>query len=710
MQSADIQRKALHNSRWPDLGALLYFGVLTVILTYPVLPEAAQGVNNTGDPLLNAWILNWDVHALLSQPLNLYHANIFFPYPLTLAYSEALLGSVVLAAPIILLTHNPIFAGNVLTLLGFALSGWGTYLLVKRFTENRLAALIAGTIFAFNPYRFSQISHLQLVTVQWIPFIFLFLDRWFEKRRWRDWSGLCLAFNLQFLSSYYTGLFVALALGIMVFGYLLLYRRAFGWRVLWPLGLLGAISIAINVPLALPYLQVSQAMNFTRSLDDAVAGSARLSYYLGAAPGNWLYGEVTAALRGERWSEHSLFFGLVALGLAALGLVTVKTVGRRRGLLLLYAIMTLIGLILSFGPERRMPENPTLWLPYRLLYDYVPGFAAIRVPARFAIIVSFGVAVLAGFGAAFLLKRVRWRAATTGFICAAITLEAASLPIPLTPIAAAEQTPEVYYWLAQQPGKDVVLELPMPYPWITLGYTEAPRVYYSAVHGKQLINGYSGFFPPVYERIVGISQQFQTPELIEWLQGLRVNWLILHRDRYSPQEWARVSEKVKEFPNVLEPFGWFGDAWVLRVHPPEWEAGADAQRPKFGKNIRLLGYTSDGGIKPGDAFTVRLYWQAVGYPDKDYTAFVHLLDSKGQLVAQHDGPPQNGQHLTSAWRDGEVVIDEHRIHLPADLKSGQYQLQVGLYDSDTIERLLVRATADSQLSDALRLARLSSIP
>src|SRR3989304_4898910 len=115
--------------RWRTLAALVYFCCLTIILTYPILPNVTRGVSNTGDPLLNAWILDWDTHALLTRPLDLYNANIFFPYPSTLAYSESLLGSAFLASPIILLTRNPLLAANVLTLIGFAISGWGMYLL-----------------------------------------------------------------------------------------------------------------------------------------------------------------------------------------------------------------------------------------------------------------------------------------------------------------------------------------------------------------------------------------------------------------------------------------------------------------------------------------------------------------------------------------------------------------------------------------------------
>ncbi|MGQ9786885.1 MAG: DUF2079 domain-containing protein [Anaerolineae bacterium] len=111
----------------------------------------------------------------------------------------------------------------------------------------------------------------------------------------------------------------------------------------------------------------------------------------------------------------------------------------------------------------------------------------------------------------------------------------------------------------------------------------------------------------------------------------------------------------------------------------------------LGGQMRLLGYDlAPTPAHPGGALTVTLTWQAARAMSWDYTIFVHLLDSNGHKVAQHDGQPWNDVPLpTSSWRVGEVVRDVHLLNLPADLPPGTYQLQLGVYYWPTGERLPV---------------------
>ena len=75
---------------------------------------------------------------------------------------------------------------------------------------------------------------------------------------------------------------------------------------------------------------------------------------------------------------------------------------------------------------------------------------------------------------------------------------------------------------------------------------------------------------------------------------------------------------------------------------------------------------------------------------RDYTVFVHLVDSDGHLVAQHDSQPWWEVSLpTSTWEPGEELRDQHRLSLPPDLLPGTYLLRVGAYDWETLERLPV---------------------
>jgi len=73
--------------------------------------------------------------------------------------------------------------------------------------------------------------------------------------------------------------------------------------------------------------------------------------------------------------------------------------------------------------------------------------------------------------------------------------------------------------------------------------------------------------------------------------------------------------------------------------------------------------------------------------DVAYTVFVQLLNGDGKLVAQHDGPPDDGQSPTTGWDQGEQVLDVHRVAVPRDLPPGDYTLIVGLYDPNSGARL-----------------------
>ena len=88
-----------------------------------------------------------------------------------------------------------------------------------------------------------------------------------------------------------------------------------------------------------------------------------------------------------------------------------------------------------------------------------------------------------------------------------------------------------------------------------------------------------------------------------------------------------------------------------------------------------------------DKLPVSLVWQALTKMDRDYTGFIHLLDSEGKLWSQLDSQPLGGTHPTSEWTEGEIVIDKLALPLAPDLPSGNYRLVVGWYELASMERL-----------------------
>lgn len=109
----------------------------------------------------------------------------------------------------------------------------------------------------------------------------------------------------------------------------------------------------------------------------------------------------------------------------------------------------------------------------------------------------------------------------------------------------------------------------------------------------------------------------------------------------------------------------------------------------FGDFARLAGYRLSGEARAGEPLTVTLAWKATGETDRSYSVFVHLVNAQGEIVAQHDGRPADGDLPTEIWVRDEYIVDPHTLPLPADLPPGVYAIHVGLYLPDTWERAAI---------------------
>jgi 4-amino-4-deoxy-L-arabinose transferase-like glycosyltransferase len=104
----------------------------------------------------------------------------------------------------------------------------------------------------------------------------------------------------------------------------------------------------------------------------------------------------------------------------------------------------------------------------------------------------------------------------------------------------------------------------------------------------------------------------------------------------------------------------------------------------FGEGMTLAGYTwvAETAV-PGQDAPLTLYWQATGTPSRDYTVFVHLLDTAGAQLAGADAPPVNGDYPTSLWQSEDWIDDSRLLPLPPDLAPGEYRIIVGWYDPNS---------------------------
>jgi hypothetical protein len=128
---------------------------------------------------------------------------------------------------------------------------------------------------------------------------------------------------------------------------------------------------------------------------------------------------------------------------------------------------------------------------------------------------------------------------------------------------------------------------------------------------------------------------------------------------------------------------------------------------RLGEGIGLVGYELTGTIAPGDSLSVTLYWSPSIPINEDWTVFVHLVDQAGQLWSQDDSQPRDSTYPTSLWAEGEVIADVHELTLPADLPAGTYEIRVGMYRLETVERLpVVDPSGDRQPGDTAVLEKI----
>ncbi|MGH2459349.1 MAG: glycosyltransferase family 39 protein [Chloroflexota bacterium] len=121
----------------------------------------------------------------------------------------------------------------------------------------------------------------------------------------------------------------------------------------------------------------------------------------------------------------------------------------------------------------------------------------------------------------------------------------------------------------------------------------------------------------------------------------------------------------------------------------------------FQNGIRLLGYDVDPtSVRPGQPIQLTLYWRTDRPVLAGWTVFTHLLDAKSQVRAQNDSVPVAGARPTTTWAPGETIVDTHTLVVQGDATPGADQLEIGLYDATTGQRLGLAGGGDRVLLDA----------
>jgi hypothetical protein len=508
-----------HHTR-PTLLSLAAFVLLAVLHTWPMAAAPAHWSRVEGDGALNIWAVGWVGRALTHAPSSLFIGNIFYPEKRTLAYSEAMLVQGAIGAPVMMFGGSAVLAYNLSLMAGFALTGWAFCLLVHRWTGSWAAGYVAGSLAAFNAFTLVQLTHLQFMHAEFFALTVFALDRVLTLRQVRHVVALAAGVVLQGLTSIYL---LAFSIWLLAFACLTrlkpLIQGAIG-RV----AAAGLLSVVVLSPYLAQYVAVRQEMGLARAADEQEAAS-------------WAnYLSTGSRVHFERWSREFVgdatsytFPGIVAVALVALAGADRRNLADPR--FRMCAISAAGCVAVSWLP--RLPFYPAL-------HSAIPLFQAVRVLAHIGQVVLLMVAILAGFGVASLqraLPRLRMWPALTAALLILVNAEALRAPLGLTWF---EGVPAVYDTLAGERGA-VVIEVPFPIPqqW----FLNAPYMVNSTRHWRPLLNGYSGFRPPSYDKSYEAIQRVPSAESLIALSAIGVTHVVVHQramnhgapdDRYDP--------------------------------------------------------------------------------------------------------------------------------------------------------------------------------
>jgi hypothetical protein len=527
-------------------------------LTWPLLMRLGGALpGNLGDPLLNATILGWNVQWLQGRRTgSFWDAPIFHPHENALAYSEHLIGQTLFVWPVFVLTDNALLTYNAAVLLSFPLLAVGSYLWIHALTRRRDLALVFALALTFSPYRMgAQLPRLQMLWIGFLPLAWWAIHRYGETGRFRFLVWVITGMTLLMLTNMYMLFLAPLPISfVMIFA----VAQASGsrLRVAGGLALASLLTTLVLTPVVEPYRQVDSKISLEHGIEHTARYSAHPASYVSAHSTN----VAMPWVRTETTGDQALYPGLVLLIPIVAPVVVWKLgIARDRRLFLYLAIGT-VALGLSFGPATS---------PYAWLHEHLPGWSAVRAPGRFAAIVALSLAALS-------VSRLtaRWganaRATLVAGALAIISLEALPATSRVEDLAPRGRAVDhaVYEWLARQ-SSGVMLELPASRSMRGDPNSELLHQFATLQHPHRLVNGYSGFNPPLAELFERADSPFinlnRLSEGVELLRSTGVRFVVVHPHDYADETLATDLISRMRVQNGVAAEHPIGDHYVFEL-------------------------------------------------------------------------------------------------------------------------------------------------
>lgn len=547
-----------------------------------------------------------------------------------------------------------------------------SYVLLKRITDGRVA-FVGSCLLALDPFHIthSKVLHVDALLATFMFVSVLLLLNFLQRERWLDliWSGVFA--GLAFLTkspSLFIVPYAALAIGTVR---LMEPRTGAGlraggrgwvrwlWEIARALLIWGGVAAVVFCALW-PALWTEPLVALSRMRE-------RVSFHVETLHFNPVFfnGEITFDdpglpfyLATMAWKTTLVTLPLVCAGLV-FGLVRFRRkYGKMAWLLAAYVVFFTLQMGLSARKE------PRYLLPVFPVLDVIAALGLVQTAVAIGRIRPWR----------------RWRWLPTALALLALVLQV-GLVLPHHPyygthhnklLGGSRVAQRILPLQDQGEGLDLAAQY-----LNTLPRAQQSRVLIHPLGGELFDRWFIGFTgttpdPWINYRVYTVNQVVRRLDGDEWGEA----W---DADRQTDPLWSVAFDGV---PYV----------WVYGAPPDEPAAGGPEYKVDFrwGEHIQLKQYRLNAEtLAPGDSLTVVLIWESDGQIAENYAVFCHVLSADGELVAQRDGPPVYGVRPTPGWRAGETIEDSYEIFLGDDLAPGEYQLSVGMYDVDTMERLAV---------------------
>lgn len=531
-----------------SLAIFVLFAILSIAWLWPMPRSLASGVAAAPywwDSGLTAYLMGEmrdSLSRLFEHPLALFELRILHPQRDAGTLSENLLAPALLTLPLKSLL-SAIALQNLLVIVGFATTGAAMFAYLRRRVRRRTSALVGAILFTYAPVKLMLLARIQYTSTQFIPILFLFLELFLLSPTARPAAALAWSWLAQLATCIYLALnFLILAIPV---SFVFIPRC---WKALRRRHLLWLIpstvpAAVLALAMTIPYAKAASNFDLSRDAKTVAAYSGRWADLLTPSDLSLIWGHRAKPVDQGSGREPVCFPGALLLVLGGVGALSFLWTRKRCSpSQALFGYGTHLGILalstalfLGTGPDApRAPFSPFGWI------QSMPGLHGMRYSSRFALHITFALAVFSSWAVDDMLTligksgRTQGRLASVALVLSSI-IDTWTKPLPIVSYPNAEA---IYAALGSDHEARAILELPFD------NNLHEPRIVRNLAvltHHLPTLGGYTGFDPTIWHYVRDQLAGFPNETSRALLAETGVNRVVVHRHELTSLSVARLT-------------------------------------------------------------------------------------------------------------------------------------------------------------------------